>query len=97
MQRRYPLCTPAELLKTANAENFFANPLHPYSRALLKSLPNPSKSILDTIKGQAPSIYENISGCKFNPRCEESINCCKYNIPELKEIYKNHFTACHLV
>lgn len=85
------------IVESCNCREFYANPLHPYSRALLKALPDPSKKELDTIKGQAPSIYEDISGCKFHPRCEEKLNCCTENIPVLKEIYKNHFVACHLI
>ena len=85
------------IVENCDCREFFKNPLHPYSRALLRALPNPSKKELDTIQGQAPSIYEDISGCRFNPRCNEKINCCVEIVPELNEPKKEHFVACHLV
>lgn len=85
------------IVETCDAKEFFTNPVHPYSRALLKSLPDPSKQELDTIKGHAPSIYEDITGCKFNPRCTDTVECCIKSIPELKEVCPNHFAACHVV
>ncbi len=85
------------VVESCECKEFFKNPLHPYSQALLRSLPNPSKSDLDIIKGQAPNIYENIEGCRFNPRCEEVVSCCYQNVPELKEVCPAHFAACHLL
>ena len=59
------------IVETAPAKEFFANPKHPYSKALLRSLPSNKNSKLETIQGQPPSIQENISGCRFHPRCQE--------------------------
>lgn len=85
------------IAESCNCKEFFQNPVHPYSQALLRSLPDPSKKELDTIKGQAPSIYENITGCKFNPRCSQAVNCCNEAIPQFKEVSENHFASCHLL
>lgn len=85
------------IVESCESKEFFKNPIHPYSRALLKALPNPSKKELEIIKGQAPSIYEEISGCRFNPRCDNKINCCEESIPDLKEVCSGHFVSCHLV
>lgn len=85
------------IVETCDAKEFFTNPVHPYSRALLRSLPDPSKDKLETIKGHAPSIYEEINGCRFNPRCDNVVECCTKGIPTLKEVSQNHFVACHLV
>jgi oligopeptide/dipeptide ABC transporter ATP-binding protein len=85
------------IVEQCSCKEFFSKPLHPYSRALLKSLPNPSKTKLEVIQGQPPSIYDNIIGCSFNPRCENKVSCCIKSIPNLKEVYPNHFAACHII
>ena len=87
------------IVEHASTEEFFKNPNHPYSKALLKALPsNASKDgeKLAMIEGQPPSIQQYISGCKFHPRCEYAMPICVQARPELKEICENHFSACHL-
>lgn len=84
------------IVEQANAEEFFKNPKHPYSIALLNSLPstNPAQK-LKTITGAPPSIQEEITGCKFHPRCEFSKQgCCDIKNPILEEKSQNHFSAC---
>ena len=84
------------IVEQANAEEFFKNPKHPYSIALLNSLPstNPAQK-LKTITGAPPSIQEEIIGCKFHPRCEFSKQgCCDIKNPILEKKSKNHFSAC---
>ena len=77
---------------------FFANPSHPYSVALLNSLPNKDRnSKLESIKGAPPSIYEDIEGCRFYPRCEHCIkNTCNKEVPQEKEIAPFHTVNCWL-
>lgn len=84
------------IVEEASADDFFANPLHPYSIALLNSLPTRNPLLkLKTIEGAPPGIQENISGCKFHPRCEFcKSDICKNNIPSLQEKMSNHFSAC---
>ena len=84
------------IVEQAVAEEFFVNPKHPYSVALLNSLPTLRGKNLDTIKGQPPSINQDISGCRFHPRCKKSFDLCFENVPEFKEIAFNHCCACHL-
>ena len=84
------------IVEQANAEEFFKNPKHPYSIALLNSLPssNPSQK-LKTIAGAPPSIQEKITGCKFHPRCEFcEIGCCDVKNPILEEKSLGHCSAC---
>jgi len=84
------------IVEEAEAVDFFKNPIHPYSQALMNSLPtrNPL-SKLKTIEGAPPSIQEKISGCKFHPRCEHcSTQNCMTKSPELKEKSQNHYVAC---
>ncbi len=86
------------IVEETSAPDFFRNPLHPYSKALLNSLPSKNPALkLKTIIGAPPSIQEQISGCKFHPRCE----ACKPDIcitqnPELKEVDSGHYSACLL-
>ena len=87
------------IVEKASSKQFFQNPLHPYSIALLNSLPanNPDNNRLKIIEGQPPSIQENISGCRFNPRCEQMIDkICNVKSPCSKEIAPGHFVECYL-
>ena len=77
-------------------EEFFKNPMHPYSKALLKSIPSNRGEKLETIKGQPPTLSQKIDGCKFHPRCEFCKEICTKEIPILKNINPNHKCACHL-
>ena len=87
------------IVENAPVEEFFSNTNHPYSKALLKSLPsskNTKKEKLAIIEGQPPSIQQKISGCKFHPRCEFAMPVCSKIVPPLIEIAANHLSACHL-
>ena len=84
------------IVEEAPSEEFFKNPLHPYSNALLNSLPSRNPALkLKTIAGAPPSIQENIGGCKFHPRCEYcKPEICSTTQPVLKEKNENHFSSC---
>lgn len=84
------------IVESAPTPVFFKNPNHPYSQALLKSLPSDKGKQLAIIKGQPPSIQQDISGCKFHPRCGFAMPVCPKEVPELKEIEPDHKSACHL-
>ena len=84
------------IVEQAPAKEFFKNPIHPYSIALLNSLPNKNPMLkLKTIEGAPPSIQEMIVGCKFHPRCEYfKQGVCDAQQPELIEKSIYHFSAC---
>lgn len=84
------------IVEEACAEEFFKNPIHPYSLALLNSLPNKNPMLkLKTIEGAPPSIDEKISGCKFHPRCDFcKPELCTVKIPVIEEKFTNHYSAC---
>ncbi len=84
------------IVEEAPAGEFFKNPIHPYSNALLNSLPTRNPALkLKTIEGAPPSIQEDINGCKFHPRCEFcDKTICTSTQPTLKEKEPNHFSAC---
>lgn len=84
------------IVESASADEFFTNPNHPYSRALLKSIPSNRQTPLETIKGQPPTLSQKIDGCRFHPRCDFCGGRCQVEVPTLKEIAPNHFSACFL-
>lgn len=86
------------IVEEAGAADFFKKPLHPYSIALINSLPNTNPIYkLKTIEGAPPSIQEKISGCKFHPRCEYAKRgLCDVKEPTLVEKELHHFSSCLL-
>ena len=82
------------IVETAPSKEFFANPNHPYSNALLRSLPSAQSERLETIQGQPPTIMQNISGCRFHPRCPECMEICTQKVPPLDNVGINHYSAC---
>lgn len=84
------------IVEHSNTKQIFDKPLHPYTQGLLESLPTSKSKKLKPIKGQPPSITENISGCPFHPRCKFKMDKCVSNEPELLEIESGHKTACWL-
>ena len=84
------------IVEQAPAVEFFKNPKHPYSLALLNAIPSNREICLETIQGQPPTIHQDISGCRFHPRCKMCFERCVSDEPELREVEKNHFSACFL-
>jgi oligopeptide/dipeptide ABC transporter ATP-binding protein len=79
--------------------SIFNKPMHPYTKGLLQSLPDPSKDSheeLKAIPGIIPHILELPKGCKFCTRCIEVFDKCWAEEPELREIEPNRFIRCHL-
>ena len=84
------------IVEHAPAKEFFQNTKHPYSKALLAALPSATGEQLETISGQPPTILEDISGCRFHPRCKFAMDICKNNLPDKKFITENHYCNCFL-
>jgi len=85
------------IVEQANVREFFLTTNHPYSTSLIRALPSNKFKKLASIKGQPPTLKQNINGCKFHPRCSYCLpQVCNSEIPELKEIGLHHFSACHL-
>ena len=81
-------------------KELFHNPLHPYTRGLLASLPTvdgQKQQRLRTIPGNVPSILDLPVGCKFVTRCGERLERCARIEPELLETSPVHWVRCHLV
>ncbi len=88
------------IAETAPAEELYANPLHPYTEALLSAVPRTDPShVPDRIllAGDVPSPANPPAGCKFHPRCRYAESICSQEEPLLNEITPDHYAACHLV
>lgn len=84
------------IVESAQADEFFKHPKHPYTLALLRSLPSKRGEKLLAISGQPPSIQQDISGCRFHPRCDKCMDICIKQLPESYEVGREHFCACFL-
>lgn len=89
------------LVEVAESEVLYADPLHPYTRALLSAIPIPDPHVEKKreriiLEGDVPSPITPPSGCRFRTRCPHAMTICAEAAPEWKEIKPNHWTACHL-
>lgn len=88
------------MVELATSDELYAEPLHPYTQALMSAIPvpNPDKKIQRIpLTGDVPSPINPPSGCSFHPRCIHATDICKAEKPVWREARPNHFTACHLV
>lgn len=90
------------LVEVADSKELYANPVHPYTQALLSSIPIPDPDIAESAKrivleGDVPSPVNPPSGCKFRTRCRYAMDICKEETPIFQEVEKEHFAACHLL
>lgn len=86
------------IVEYAKAEELFKNPSHPYTQGLLAAIPSKKlkEEKLQTIRGMVPNLIYPPSGCRFHPRCDSRMEVCDKIKPNLNEIRKNYFVACHL-
>lgn len=88
-----------EIVEIADTGEFYSNPLHPYTVALLSANPSPDPAIRKQpiiLKGDVPSSIEPPSGCRFHTRCPVAQDICAVEWPEAKDI-RGHMVRCHLV
>lgn len=89
-----------KLVEITTSDELYKRPAHPYTKALLESIPipDPLKAGMckATLKGEIPSPISPPSGCSFRTRCPNVMDICKREVPVLKEIAPNHKCACHL-
>ncbi|MEK7357401.1 MAG: dipeptide ABC transporter ATP-binding protein [Bdellovibrionota bacterium] len=85
------------IVETAEAEELYRNPMHPYTRALLSAIPVPDPRRKDQriiLTGDVPSPIRPPEGCHFHPRCPDMIEECKGTCPSLRTTRPMHETAC---
>ena len=88
-----------KLVETADADELYANPLHPYTQVLLNNaLPAHPDDVREEVilKGEVPSAFNPPSGCRFHPRCPQALPVCGEVEPLLRDRASGHQVACHL-
>jgi oligopeptide/dipeptide ABC transporter ATP-binding protein len=87
-----------KIIERGTAREIYANPRHPYTLGLLRSVPRldePRRARLDPIEGQPPDLTRLPSGCAFTPRCAFSVDRCRTEIPPLRAVNgAGHVSAC---
>lgn len=89
------------IVEMAKTEDLYENPLHPYTKALLSSIPVPDPKIEKTkrriqLKGELPNPLNPPPGCPFNTRCFCAKDICRREIPQLRNI-NGRYIACHII
>jgi oligopeptide/dipeptide ABC transporter ATP-binding protein len=89
-----------KLVELAPAHEIYANPLHPYTQALLRAIPIPDpeakRRAAQRLGGDVPNPIAPPSGCRFHTRCPHVIDRCSAEEPELVEVSPGHFVSCFL-
>lgn len=90
-----------KIVELAPALELYQSPKHPYTQALLASIPLPDPEQMRdreriALRGEVPTPLNPPSGCRFHTRCPHAMDKCKTNEPEFKEIAPGHFAACFL-
>ena len=87
-----------KIVEMAESTALFADPLHPYSAALISAIPVPdpdTREIAALAKGDVPSPVTMPSGCRYHPRCRYAERVCREQEPALRELRTGHVVACH--
>jgi oligopeptide/dipeptide ABC transporter ATP-binding protein len=87
-----------EKIEEADVETLFNNPQHPYTKGLLRSVPNVDdrEHKLEPIPGTLPSLNEQIKGCRFHQRCEFATDKCRDQSPDIFTVKDGHYVRCWL-
>ena len=98
MAQRVALMYAGQIIEVAAADDFFAAPLHPYARALLRALPDADRrgQPLEAIAGTVPPLWTEFRGCRFAPRCSEALAACTTVAPELFDAGARRQVRCLL-
>jgi peptide/nickel transport system ATP-binding protein len=90
------------VVEEAPVDQLFANPRHPYTQGLIRSIPHIDRSLdktkkrLEAIPGVVPSLITPPPGCRFAPRCRFAMAACRQAIPQLRDVGGGHKVACIL-
>nr|WP_323781655.1 ABC transporter ATP-binding protein [Amylibacter sp.] len=88
-----------ELVETGSAKEVFNAPMHPYTRGLLRCIPQPGKTErgarLGTIPGIVPNLVGGITGCPFRTRCDQAVEACRTDIPHRNPVENHRFRCVH--
>jgi oligopeptide/dipeptide ABC transporter ATP-binding protein len=89
-----------KLCEIGPVRSIFTGPRHPYTLALLNSIPSPDPTVgrrdtASVISGELPSPLDPPSGCRFRTRCPRAADLCAAEVPELRQLGDGHLVACH--
>ncbi|HUT18403.1 MAG TPA: ABC transporter ATP-binding protein [Anaerolineae bacterium] len=89
-----------QIVESASVDNLFFDPKHPYTTALLESVPHigsRSKERLASIRGMVPDPYSTVPGCPFHPRCDSFMpGICDQAMPPITDVEPGHYVRCYL-
>ena len=94
ISHRVAIMYAGSIVEEASTEELFSNPLHPYTRGLLESIPSERHKALKPIPGSVPPPGKWPSGCRFAPRCEYKKDFCAESPPLLEEAHSDHLVRC---
>jgi len=89
-----------KLVESAETDELYMNPQHPYTEALMSAVPKPdprARSKRIVLSGEVADPANPPPGCYFHPRCRYARDICRVEEPQLKETSAEHFVSCHLV
>jgi len=87
-----------KIIEIAETEELFTNPLHPYTKALISAIPIPDPTVRVekiVLPGEPSTPINPPPGCRFHKRCSHATERCRKISPDLVEISKGHYVACH--
>lgn len=87
------------IVEEASSDVIFQQPLHPYTKALVSSVPVPGKLLRGRmiLQGEPPNPANRPSGCAFHPRCPLAAQICRSTVPALRKVDEQRTAACHMV
>ncbi|WP_346884529.1 ABC transporter ATP-binding protein [Clostridium sp. UBA4395] len=87
-----------KVMEIAPNKELFEEPINPYTKKLMECIPriDDKKRRLDTIEGYVPHLSQLSKGCRFSDRCHEACDKCRNELPDLKEVFKGHWSRCWL-
>jgi oligopeptide/dipeptide ABC transporter ATP-binding protein len=85
-----------QVVESAPVRTLFNNPAHPYTRALVRSIPRIDRDVaMEPIPGSVPSLLNPPSGCRYVERCDWATERCRHSRPPLLEVAVDHVVACY--
>ncbi len=98
VSRRVAVMYLGRIVEEGDADDLFATPAHPYTRALVSAAPTPGRRMVDRVvlQGDPPDPADRPTGCAFHPRCPVAFARCRTESPDLVDLDAGRRAACHL-